>query len=50
MTTMKMKLLDYTLICLLAGVSPLAAAQESSQAADGKPNGGKRVEPRKVAS
>lgn len=29
MTTMKMKLLDYTLICLLAGVSPMAAAQES---------------------
>jgi hypothetical protein len=45
MTTMKMKLLDYTLICLLAGVSPLAAAQESSQAAEAnagvKPNGGK---------
>src|SRR5688500_14492620 len=40
MTTMKMKLLDYTLICLLAGVSPLAAAQESSQAT-GKPNGSK---------
>src|SRR5688500_562994 len=30
MTTMKMKLLDYTLICLLAGVSPMAAAQEST--------------------
>jgi hypothetical protein len=29
-TTMKMKLLDYTLICLLAGVSPQAAAQQEA--------------------
>ncbi len=29
---MKMKLLDYTLICLLSGVVPLAAAQETSTA------------------
>ena len=32
MKTITMKLLDYTLISLLAGTAPLAAAQEASPA------------------
>ena len=36
---MKMKLLDYTLISLLAGMAPLAVAQESGQAATDKTEG-----------
>jgi hypothetical protein len=35
MTNMKMKLLDSTLICLLAGISPLALAQQATTAAAG---------------
>ena len=37
MKKMKMKLLDYTLITLLAGMAPLAVAQQGKQADDEAP-------------
>ncbi|MGB3393591.1 MAG: hypothetical protein WA956_08320 [Stenotrophomonas sp.] len=45
---MKMKVLDYTLICLLAGAAPLAAAQEAGEGAEpaaGEPAGGEATLP-----
>ncbi len=42
---MKMKLLDYTLICLLAGVAPIASAQEEAA-----PQAGAAPTPRDPAS
>ena len=42
---MKMKLLDYTLIGLLAGMAPLAMAQESVQSASGDAGGTAQAEP-----